>query len=426
MTSRISGAGGSVSSSGSNKVTIGLCLAIALLEGLDLQSAGVAGPRMAKEFALSVAQMGWAFSAGAIGLLPGAACGGRLADRFGRKRVLMVSVALFGVFSLATTLVWNFESLLIARLMTGLGLGAAMPNLIALCSEAAGPQQRSTAVGAMYCGMPFGAAIAALIGMLGASPTSWRDVFYVGGLGPIVMLPLLGAFLRESQQFVAARASRVSSAARDEVPGIGEALWRAGRARTTISLWISYLGTLIVLYFLMNWLPSMVLARGLTRVQSNIVLMMFNIGGGIGAVTIATVMDRFGRRRTVIGMYVGIAVALAALASAGGATAMACGGLLCGLFLVGGQSVLYALAGHAYPTEVRGTGVGAAVAVGRLGSILGPLVAGQLFAIGQSPSMLVASSIPLVVIAAIAALTVVGGFARRESMEKQSPEIQGI
>jgi MFS transporter, AAHS family, 3-hydroxyphenylpropionic acid transporter len=162
-----------------------------------------------------------------------------------------------------------------------------------------------------------------------------------------------------------------------------------------------------------------VLSRGLTRVQSNIVLMMFNIGGGIGAVAIATIMDRFGRRRTVIGMYAGIALALAALASAGGAASMACGGLLCGLFLVGGQSVLYALAGHAYPTEVRGTGVGAAVAVGRLGSILGPLVAGQLFALGQSASMLVASSIPLCVIAALAALTVVGGFAQRSATGAQ-------
>ncbi|MEX3977812.1 3-(3-hydroxy-phenyl)propionate transporter MhpT [Paraburkholderia sp. EG287A] len=413
MTSRNSSAGGSGTSS---KATIALCLAIALLEGLDLQSAGVAGPRMAKEFHLAVAQMGWAFSAGAIGLLPGAALGGRLADRFGRKRVLMWSVALFGLFSLATTMVWNFESLLVARLLTGLGLGAAMPNLIALCSEAAGEQQRSTAVGAMYCGMPFGAAIAAVIGMLGTGDASWRHVFYVGGLGPIVMVPLLGLFLRESQQFVAAQASKVAQAG---APSVTQALWQEGRARTTIALWISYLGTLIVLYFLMNWLPSMVLARGLTRVQSNLVLMLFNIGGGIGAVAIATIMDRFGRRGTVIGMYIGIVAALTVLASAGGASSTAVGGLLCGFFIVGGQSVLYALAGHAYPTEVRGTGVGAAVAVGRLGSILGPLVAGQLFALGQSPSMLVGSSIPLVVIAALAALSVVGAFRQRSALGAQ-------
>ncbi|WP_321898595.1 3-(3-hydroxy-phenyl)propionate transporter MhpT [Paraburkholderia heleia] len=413
MTSRNSSAGEGGSSS---KATIALCLAIALLEGLDLQSAGVAGPRMAKEFHLAVAQMGWAFSAGAIGLLPGAALGGRFADRFGRKRVLMWSVALFGLFSLATTMVWNFESLLVARLLTGLGLGAAMPNLIALCSEAAGEQQRSTAVGAMYCGMPFGAAIAAVIGMLGTGDAGWRHVFYVGGLGPIVMVPLLGLFLRESQQFVAAQASKV---AKEGAPGVTQALWLEGRARTTIALWISYLGTLIVLYFLMNWLPSMVLARGLTRVQSNLVLMLFNIGGGIGAVAIATIMDRFGRRGTVIGMYVGIVAALTVLASAGGASSTAVGGLLCGFFIVGGQSVLYALAGHAYPTEVRGTGVGAAVAVGRLGSILGPLVAGQLFALGQSPSMLVGSSIPLVVIAALAALSVVGAFRQRSALGAQ-------
>jgi AAHS family 3-hydroxyphenylpropionic acid transporter len=413
MTSRNSSAGGSGTS---GKATIALCLAIALLEGLDLQSAGVAGPRMAKEFHLAVAQMGWAFSAGAIGLLPGAALGGRLADRFGRKRVLMWSVALFGLFSLATTMVWNFESLLVARLLTGLGLGAAMPNLIALCSEAAGAERRTTAVGAMYCGMPFGAAIAAVIGMLGTSDASWRHVFYVGGLGPIVMVPLLGLFLRESQQFVAAQASSLVKAG---TPGVAQALWRDGRARTTIALWISYLGTLIVLYFLMNWLPSMVLARGLSRVQSNLVLMMFNIGGGVGAVAIATIMDRFGRRGTVIGMYVGMIAALAVLASAGGASSTAVGGLLCGFFIVGGQSVLYALAGHAYPTEVRGTGVGAAVAVGRLGSILGPLVAGQLFALGQSPSMLVGASIPLAVIAALAALSVVGAFRQRGALGAQ-------
>jgi MFS transporter, AAHS family, 3-hydroxyphenylpropionic acid transporter len=409
MTSRISSTGGSRAGS---TATIALCLAIALLEGFDLQSAGVAGPRMAMEFSLAVAQMGWAFSAGAIGLLPGAALGGRLADRFGRKRVLMASVALFGLFSLATTQVWSFESLLAARLLTGIGLGAAMPNLIALCSEAAGSRGRSTAVGAMYCGMPFGAAIAAVIGMLSVGAASWRHVFYVGGFGPIVMLPLLAIFLHESQQFV-----EVSSGS--ATPGVTQALWREGRTRTTLALWVSYLGTLVVLYFLMNWLPSMVLARGLTHVQANLVIMMFNIGGGIGAVTIAAIMDRFGRRLTVVGMYVGIAAALAVLASAGSAASMAVGGLLCGFFLVGGQSVLYALAGHAYPTEVRGTGVGAAVAVGRLGSFLGPLVAGQLLALGQSPSMLVTASIPLVVVAALAALTVVGAFAPRAALGAQ-------
>jgi AAHS family 3-hydroxyphenylpropionic acid transporter len=390
-------------------VTIGLCLIVALLEGLDLQSTGVAAPRMAREFHLAVAQMGWAFSIGALGLLPGAAIGGRLADKLGRKRVLMLSVALFGLFSIATTQVWDLNSLLAARFLTGLGLGAAMPNLIALCAEAASPDQRNTAVGAMYCGMPFGAALAAVIGIVSPGDESWRHIFYVGGVGPLLVLPLLAIFMRESAHFVAARSGVAGARGVGEAPsGIAQALWKEGRAGTTVALWISYLGTLIVLYFLINWLPSLVLSRGLSRVQSSVVQMMFNIGGGIGAIVIASLMDRIGKRRTVTGMYLGIAAALAALVAASGGVSMACGGLLAGLFLVGGQSVLYALASSIYPTQVRGTGVGAAVAVGRMGSILGPLIAGQLLAIGQSASVLLSASIPLIAVAAVAAWLVVG------------------
>ena len=388
--------------------TIVLCLVVALLEGLDLQSTGIAAPRMAREFHLVVAQLGWAFSIGALGLLPGAAIGGRLADRIGRKRVLMLSVALFGVFSIATTQVWDLNSLLAARFLTGLGLGAAMPNLIALCAEAAHPDHRSTAVGAMYCGMPFGAALAAVIGIVSPGDDGWRHIFYVGGVGPLLTLPLLVLFMKESKHFIALgqRAHREASAS------VTQALWKEGRGSTTLALWFSYLGTLIVLYFLINWLPSMVISRGLTRAQAGVVQMMFNIGGGIGAIVIASLMDRIGKKPTVTGMYVGIVAALAALAGATGSVSMACGGLLAGLFLVGGQSVLYALAGSAYPTQVRGTGVGAAVAVGRVGSIVGPLIAGQLFAIGQGPSMLVTASIPLIAIAAIGALVVVAKFPR--------------
>jgi len=394
----------------SGAITIGLCLIVALLEGLDLQSTGIAAPRMAREFHLAVAQMGWAFSVGALGLLPGAAIGGRLADRLGRKRVLMLSVALFGIFSLATTQVWDLDSLLAARFLTGLGLGAAMPNLIALCAETASPHQRGTAVGAMYCGMPFGAALAAVIGIVSPGDEGWRHIFYVGGLGPLLILPLLALYMKESAHFIAVRSNE--HVQHKCTSGVAHALWAEGRAGTTLALWTSYLGTLIVLYFLMNWLPSMVLTRGLTRVQASVVQMMFNIGGGIGAIVIANLMDRVGRRFTVTGMYIGIAAALAVLASATGSVSTAFGGLLAGLFLVGGQSVLYALASTLYPVQVRGTGVGAAVAVGRFGSILGPLIAGQLLATGQSASVLVIASIPLIVVAAIAALFVITRFSR--------------
>lgn len=188
------------SSSSRLMLTIGLCFLVALMEGLDLQAAGIAAGGIAQAFALDKMQMGWIFSAGILGLLPGALVGGMLADRYGRKRILIGSVALFGLFSLATAIAWDFPSLVFARLMTGVGLGAALPNLIALTSEAAGPRFRGTAVSLMYCGVPIGAALAATLGFAGAN-LAWQTVFWVGGVVPLILVPLLMRWLPEISGF---------------------------------------------------------------------------------------------------------------------------------------------------------------------------------------------------------------------------------
>ena len=187
-------------------VTIGLCFMVALMEGLDLQAAGIAAVGMAQAFALDKMQMGWIFSAGILGLLPGALVGGMLADRHGRKRILLGSVLLFGLFSLATALTWSFPTLLLARLLTGVGLGAALPNLIALTSEAAGSRFRGRAVSLMYCGVPIGAALAAALGFSGLA-AAWQIIFWIGGVVPLLLIPLLMRWLPESQAFQRAEAS---------------------------------------------------------------------------------------------------------------------------------------------------------------------------------------------------------------------------
>jgi hypothetical protein len=239
--------------------TLALCFAIALLEGLDLQSVGVAAPRMAHEFGLTVSQMGLAFSAGTLGLLPGAMIGGRLADRIGRKRVLLASVALFGLLSLATAQVSTFAMLVFARFLTGLGLGGAMPNLIALSSESVGPQSRSTAVTAMYCGVSFGGVIASLVGVMLVGHSEWRHIFYVGGAGPLLLLPLLIGLLPESRAYL-----DVADTAANRV-SVAQTLFGNGRTLSTLELWISNFCTLVVLYFLLNWLPSLIQHRRRTR-----------------------------------------------------------------------------------------------------------------------------------------------------------------
>jgi len=383
-------------------VTLGLCFAIALLEGLDLQSVGVAAPRMAREFNLSVAQMGLAFSAGTFGLLPGAMFGGRLADRIGRKRVLVISACLFGLLSIATALVSDFHTLVIVRVLTGIGLGGALPNLIALSSEAVSPRSRNTAVSVMYCGIPFGGVIASAIGVLSAGDAEWRHIFYVGGAGPLILVPLLLVFLPESKAF--AKASHDGSV---KPAPVGEVLFGGTRRLSTLQIWISYFCTLIVLYFLLNWLPSLMAARGLARAEVGYVQIFFNVGGGIGALCIGMLMDRMRASVVVAGMYIGIIASLAALSMAPGFAALTVSAFFAGMFVIGGQSVLYALSAAFYPTAMRGTGVGAAVAVGRIGSVVGPLAAGQLLAMGRSSSVVIGASIPVTLIAAVAALLLV-------------------
>ncbi|WP_423380219.1 3-(3-hydroxy-phenyl)propionate transporter MhpT [Burkholderia sp. LMG 32019] len=381
--------------------TLALCFAIALLEGLDLQSVGVAAPRMAREFGLTVSQMGIAFSAGTFGLLPGAMLGGRLADRIGRKRVLIASVALFGLLSIATAQVSSFAMLVVVRVLTGIGLGGAMPNLIALSSEAVEPRSRSSAVATMYCGIPFGGVIASLIGVLLAGDTEWRHIFYVGGAGPLLLVPLLVWCLPESRAYLDVAGTRAARAS------VGRTLFGDGRTTSTIALWVSYFCTLIVLYFLLNWLPSLMAARGLDREHVGLVQIAFNVGAGLGALGIGAALDRMRASRVVGGMYVGIVLSLAALAAAPGFASLAASAFAAGMFVVGGQSVLYALAAIYYPTAMRGTGVGAAVAVGRLGSVVGPLAAATLLAAGRSAPVVIGASIPVTLVAAVAALVLI-------------------
>jgi AAHS family 3-hydroxyphenylpropionic acid transporter len=139
-------------------ITVALCYLIALFEGFDLQSAGVAAPKLGPVFHLKPAQLGWFFSSSTFGLMLGAAIGGRLSDRFGRKRVLIASVAMFGLMSVATGLAANFEMLLAARFLTGLGIGGALPNLVALVSENSSPTRKNTSIGVLYAGLPSGGA----------------------------------------------------------------------------------------------------------------------------------------------------------------------------------------------------------------------------------------------------------------------------
>ncbi|OUH36441.1 MFS transporter, AAHS family, 3-hydroxyphenylpropionic acid transporter [Klebsiella pneumoniae] len=394
-------------------VTTGLCFMVALMEGLDLQAAGIAAVGMAQAFALDKMQMGWIFSAGILGLLPGALVGGMLADRHGRKRILLGSVLLFGLFSLATALAWSFPTLLgsvllfglfslatalawsfptllLARLLTGVGLGAALPNLIALTSEAAGSRFRGRAVSLMYCGVPIGAALAAALGFSGLA-AAWQIIFWIGGVVPLLLIPLLMRWLPESQAFQRAEAS---------VPL--RTLFAPGQAAATLLLWLGYFFTLLVVYMLINWLPMLLVGQGFRASQAAGVMFSLQIGAACGTLLLGALMDKLTPLRMSLLIYSGILASLLALGSASSLTGMLLAGFVAGLFATGGQSVLYALAPLFYPAAIRATGVGTAVAVGRLGAMSGPLLAGKMLALGTGTVGVMAASAPGIVLAGVA------------------------
>ncbi len=384
-------------------VTVAICFLIAVIEGLDIQAAGIAAAGVREYFGLDKSQLGVFFSAGILGLLPGALIGGRFADRIGRKKVLIWSTAIFAVFTLCTVWVNSFNSLLAVRFLAGAGLGAAMPILITLASEAVSPQNRGRAVGLMYCGMPVGAAILSLIATteFGAN---WKNVFYLGGLLPIIVIPLMMWLLPESKEFLKTQ----SVSEQDTAPrATFKDLFSAENRVRTLCIWVSYFFTLMVVYIMLSWLPSLFMELGFSRKEGSTAQFYFMVSATIGTIVLGMLTDRWKKAYVILLMYGGILAGLFALNGAGSLTQMYMASALVGAFVIGCQGVLYAFGGIVYPTEVRGTGVGVGSAVGRIGAMLGPAIAGQLLAAGFGAAGVISAAIPCIIISAIFMLLLV-------------------
>ena len=380
-------------------LVIAICFGIAALEGYDIQAFGVSAPRLAPELGLNPSQVGWAASAAMIGLVAGAFLGGWLADRVGRKPVLIASVAAFGLFSIATALTSNYELLFLARLITGLGFGGAMPNLIAVATEISPPSKRAATVTTMFCGMPAGGACVSLLARYGGE-MDWRMLFMIGGVLPLLLLPIILWKLPETKPAHDPTADRRYL----------HALFGEKRAVPTLLLWTVFALTLVVLYLMLNWLPTLVAAKGLTAADGSTASLAFNLTSIVGAVILGYVVDKAGFRWPLLAVYLALAVCLWFLAGASDLGMVLVLSGLTGFLVIGAQYALYALAPVYYAAQVRGAGAGAAVAVGRFGSIAGPLLAGELRAAGATPDQVFMTLVPVVLVAgaAVVLLTYTG------------------
>lgn len=383
-------------------VTLVLCFCTTFIEGIDLQSMGIAAPKLGPEFHLGAHELGNVLMASPLGLFFGAFIGGRLADAFGRKRALMLSMAMFGLFQLSTVWAPGYLALIAIRFACGLGLGGALPNLIALTSEALGGKNSILNVVITAAGMPTGGAFASYIAFQGGEAGDWRTVFFIGGVAPLVLAPVMALALPESNMFRAAKAAAAEAGRRSNTFKV---LFGEGRAIASILLWVGMFGTTLVTYLLLNWLPKLLVNGGFSKTDASFIQIFFNIGSAIGSVFLGWLMQRKPRRMILFVCYAGVAAFLYGLTLVGHSVILASWVVaIIGMFLLGAQYILYGLTPLFYRTETRGTGSGASVAAGRLGSAAAPQLGGVLVAAGASFGQVMESLLPVTAVSAAAAI----------------------
>lgn len=418
------------SMSGYQWLLLGLCFLIVTTDGMDVAIMGFLAPGITREWGISKAAFGVVMSAAPIGLAIGALLVGPMSDRFGRKKLLIGSVALFGLFNLASAFAHNTVELSALRFLTGLGLGAAMPSTTTLLSEYVPERSRSMLLAMMFTGFNLGSA---LIGFLAAAVLphyGWRAVLLVGGAIPLLCVPVYLLLVPESARFMVVKAfpaeriartlrrvcrSTVTEVADDTAFTISEQpVSGAQPVRTvlsqsyrgiTLALWVTYFMGLLVIYLLSGWLPTLIKDAGLPIERAASLTALFQLGGTVGALVVGFFMDRVAPRR-VIGMAYLAGAVWILLLSAGNVTSslFAFYVLAAGFCMSGAQTGLNAFAPSCYPTAVRATGVSWMLGIGRFGSITGSMAGGVLLTLGWSFSAVIAI---LAVPAALAALSIV-------------------
>lgn len=370
-----------------------------------MQAAGVAAAGLSHDLYPSTHALGFFFSASGAGLSIGALIGGRLSDITGRKRVLVASVAVFGLCSLLTSIAPDLRSLIASRFLTGLGLGGAMPTLIALAADSSRAHRRNGSIAAAYVGMPLGGVVASLLGAR-LPLDAWRVIFQVGGVVPLVVVPLMIRYL-----------PAMEPAALDD-PGAVQVRARAfhtffaeGRAATTLLLWAGFFLIVLTLHLMLNWLPLLLMGRGLGKSQAAIAQAAFNVGGAATGLYVGSLLDSRWKRLAIAISAVALPVVLGLVAVSPPQPGLLFGlAFLLGGCIIAGQVMAYAVACACYDAHSRGTATGAAVAAGRVGSLVGPLVAASLLAAGRSPAQVLVGILPIVVTGA----AIVGFLAWRE------------
>ena len=345
-----------------------LCGACLIMDGFDVQAIGYVAPAIIQDWKIPAADMGPVFSAGLLGLFLGSLLFSMLGDRIGRRPVVLGATVVFSVLTLLTARVTSLPELIVMRVLAGLGLGAILPNITALIGEYSPSRHRVTTMMIVTNGFTIGAMIGGFLSAWLIPAYGWRSVFVVGGVVPLLLLPAMFAWLPESlgrderrERFPLAR------------------LFADGRAMGTVLLWTVNFMNVLNAYFVSSWLPTVVRGAGYPTETAVLVGASVQTGGVLGTLALGWVLRRVGFVPVLTCCFVLAAVNLALIGQPGlSLSLLFVVAFLAGLGIFAGQPGLNALAATFYPTEMRSTGIGAGLGIGRFGAFIGPLLAGEL------------------------------------------------
>ncbi|MBS0474949.1 MAG: MFS transporter [Proteobacteria bacterium] len=351
-----------------------LCGLVALLDGFDTQSLGPAANAIAAAIGVPVADFGPVFSASQVGFLVGAMIFSALGDRLGRKRMLMAGTLIFAVASLATAFVSSLPELVLVRFIGGVGLGGATPNFISLASEYSPPAQRARIVTLLWAAVPLGGMAGAFASALTLPLFGWRAIFFVGCLLPLFLLPVLRSRLPESAELGGGRGAIARRS-------FASTFLAEGRALPTLLLWLASWMTWTTLVVVAFWTPPLLQHLGWSASAAASVLGALNGGGVVGTIIVGGLLVRISAHRA---LCLTLFAAAAAIAGLGALTAqpglVVAAAISVGFFASAAGGSMLAVSASLYPADVRATGIGWALGIGRVGAVLGPMAAGALLA----------------------------------------------
>lgn len=379
-----------------------LCFLLAFFDGFDLSLVGVSLPKIAEFLNSTPAALGVAMSVGNVGALIGALVLGMLADRFGRKKMLLISAFTFGIFTLAIAFVQSVEQLILLRFVAGLGLGGAVPNALAFGSEYAPSNKRATLATTMYAGVAFGATCAGLLSSFLLPRYGWQSLFLVGGIVACVIGVIALFSLPESLEFLVKRkndsdmvnvkkiVSRIAPSyasargiefvsSEERLPGVPfKHLFKDGRTANTILLWMAFVFSYYLLWLILSWTPTLLKNSGASPQEFSLAFACVNMGAVVATVLIGILMDKFSPFKILkIGFFLAfLSVFVFGYFASSTFIVVAVVSAIMGFFVIGSNAGLMGLAAISYPADIRGTGLGWATGVGRSGSLLAPVVGG--------------------------------------------------